>query len=64
MTMDRVIVKNGVIINGEVYELVKSNSQDECYDCDINDLCKNCCLCVELFDSDDILSCNLKKITK
>jgi hypothetical protein len=48
-------MKNAIIINGTVYELVPATSDDPCEDCDLHDECFenfNVSLCVYLHDAE------------
>lgn len=47
-------MKNAIIINGTVYELVPATSDDPCEDCDLHDECHEnftVSLCVYLHDA-------------
>ena len=66
MTMDRVNVTDGIIIDGQVYALIKTKPF-ECEDCDLQELCRkidNGCLCLNVFGSSKAFNTHFKKITK
>lgn len=48
-------MKNAIIINGTVYELVPNDTdKNVCDTCDLNDMCESLpyCLCLDIFDAD------------